>query len=138
MVHHLHIVLFCYNYFPIFGSEIIWSLCPFHKTKYRLFLLKIYGQNCPSNLEIVFKHFVQMKRCLNLHQRSKFRCVVFNVEFTRVIFVNVRMQSADRDIMNSNISVMASTKSDFVDIVEVNHMDTSLLILFIFICVYLE
>lgn len=55
---HYHIILFRHDYFTIFSSEIIWSLCSFHKTKYRLFLLEVDSQDCSSNLEIVFKHLI--------------------------------------------------------------------------------
>lgn len=40
--------------------------------------------------------------------------------------------------MNSDIGVVASAKSDFVDVVEVDDVDASLLVLFVFIGVHLK
>ena len=89
VVHYLHIILFRHDYFSVFSSEIIWSLCSFHKTKYGLLLLKVDSQDRSPNLKIVFKHLIQMKRCLDLHQSSKFRCIIFDVKLPRIIFVNM-------------------------------------------------
>ena len=138
MVHYLHVILFGYDYLSIFSSEIIWSLCSFHKTEYRLFLLEVDSQDRSPNLKIVFKHLIQMQRCLNLHQSSKFRRVVFDVKLPRIIFVNMRVQSADGDVVNSDVCVVASAESNFADVVEVDDVDASLFVLFVFVGVHLE
>jgi len=52
--------------------------------------------------------------------------------------VNVRVQSADGDVVNSDVCVVASAESDFADVVEVDDVDASLFVLFVFVGVHLK
>jgi hypothetical protein len=52
--------------------------------------------------------------------------------------MNVSVQPAHRDVMDPHICIVSSAKSNFVDIIEVDNMNASLLVLFIFITVYLK
>ena len=47
------------------------------------------------------------------------------------------MQSADRDIVNSNVCFMASAEPYFVNIIKIYDMQLSLFFLFSVFCVYL-
>ena len=75
---------------------------------------------------------------MNLDQSSKFRCVIFDVKLSRIIFVNMCVQSANRDVVDSDVCVMASAKSDFANIVEVDDVDTSLFVLLVLVGVHLK
>ena len=78
------------------------------KTEQRLLLLQVYCENRAACLEMVFKLFVQVQRCLDLHERSELRVVVFDVVPALIVFFNESVLAAHRNVMDSYIGLVSS------------------------------
>lgn len=61
-----------------------------------------------------------MNWSLNLYESTKFWTVVFDIESTMFILVDIGMKPAYRYVMNSYVRIVGSSKPYFVSIVEVN------------------
>lgn len=108
------------------------------ETEQRLLLLQVNREDRAACLEMVLELLVQVQWCLDLHQSTKLRIVVFNVVPALIIFFNESVLAAHRDVVDADVGLMPSAELDLVNIVEVNYMELLLLFMIVLRRVDLE
>ena len=100
-----------------------------HESEESLVLLQIDGESGAAGLERVLKCLIEQQRVLDLSQSAKLGLVVLYVEpVGHWLLLDEGMRPADRDVVDSDISVVASADLDLVDVVEVDDVDLLLLL----------
>ena len=74
-----------------------------------------------------------MKSYLDFHKSSKFKFINFDVKLPIIILMNVCLQTADVDVVNSDICFVASAVSNFADVFEIDDVDAFMFVLFVFV-----
>lgn len=97
----------------------------------RLLLLHVHGEDASTCLEVVLKLLVKVQGRLDLNQSSKLRVVVLDEVATLVILLYECMLSAHRDVMDSHVSLVTTTKFDLVDVVKVDNVELLLLLVIV-------
>lgn len=104
----------------------------------RLLLLHGHRKDAASCLEMILELLVKMQWRLDLDQGAKLGVVVLDVEAALLILLDESMLPAHRNIMDAHVGVVATTKLDLVDIIEVNNVKLLLLLVVVLGRVYLE
>jgi hypothetical protein len=81
---------------------------------------------------MIFKLLVKMQWGLDLDEGSELGIVVLNIIASLIIFFNECMLPTDRNVVDSYICLVSTTKFDLIDVVKVDNMQLLLLFMLVF------
>jgi len=93
----------------------------------RVLLLEVDNEHGAACLEVVLELLIQVEGRLDLGEGAELGVVVFDEDLALLVLVDDGVQSADRDVVDAHVGVVAAAEADGVRVAETDHVEVLLL-----------